>query len=163
MNAVDRHGDLIEYLLFNGAEFHIGSFSERQYGGMRLGRAQRMANEQVVHVEPRIFRVVRDRRYVLVVTPASDCPRDTLICATSGQIQLVDGDEVKAVTNGIPPETLPPFGWPYLPGIDGVLLARGIAQVPVVEFNASAPGEVIWMSTSAYLRTVGDFNWLDQE
>jgi len=99
--------------------------------------------------------MVQDDSYALVVVVKGRAPSDSMLRSAVGAFQRIGLYETLAVTDGVAPEVLPPFGWPYLPGIAKVAIDRAIAAAPLVMFKAATIEHRIFMTSREFLVAMG--------
>ncbi|WP_291103659.1 YbaK/EbsC family protein, partial [Hydrogenophaga sp.] len=152
--------DLIDYLSFLGARFDIDMPARQPWrtgARSRGGEAERMP---VIAAASLWVKPLPGDICVLVVVPAGRSPTDRGLQVGFGQFRRAGRDEVLALSAGVAPEALPPFGWPYLPGVAKVVVDREIVEAQLVVFNAATLDHKMFMTGHEFKAALGAFELL---
>ena len=162
MQPPDRYRDLIDYLSFAGARFDVGVAAPRHHWPAALEALHHDASREApaIDAEALVVKSLPGQAYLLVVVPAGRVPEERELRSALGAFQWIGAEETLEVTDGLAPGTLPPFGWPYLPGISKVFLDRQIAAADAVVFKAAAHDRTLCMTGRDFQGVLGAFELL---
>ena len=93
--------------------------------------------------------------YVTAVIPADlrlDSKSVRAKVRDAKSIRFASTDEFSAVTHGLAPGSLPPFGNLIFPMVDGLIVDQGFLEIETVGFNAGLLHRSIIMPTEEYLK-----------
>ena len=156
MSAHDRHRDLISYLLTCGATYRAIAHPPCRTSEESAAARAAAGKIDAVGAKALVVKLQRDDTFALLVMPGTKKLDNKAARQSLGLFRFANEDELPAVTYGLVPGSVPPFGWPYLPGVKKVYLDPGIVVAPKLGFNAAALDRSLVMTSTEYLRVLGD-------
>lgn len=157
MSGLDRHTDLMAYLAARGTRY-LAIGHPPCYTSAESARARAAAGEpDAIGAKALVVKLQRDASFALLVLPGTSRLDSRAARRSLGHFRFADADELLAVTDGLEPGSVPPFGRPCLPGVDAVYLDRQIVSSGKIGFNAAALDRSIVMATAEYLRLLGAY------
>ena len=157
MNNHDRHRDLISYLVTCGAKFRVIAHPPCRTSEESAAARAAEGEPDAVGAKALVVKLQRDDTYALLVMPGTKKMDNKAARQSLGLFRFANQDELPAVTHGLVPGSVPPFGWPYLPGVKKVYLDPEIVAALKVGFNAAALDMSLVMTSAEYLRVLGDY------
>lgn len=156
MNAHNRHRDLIAYLLTVGARYQV--LTHPPCRTSEESAAARAAAGWLATVGATALVIKRQAHadYALIVLPGSKRLDNRAARATLGLFRFATPEELSAATLGLVPGSVPPFAWPFLPGVKQVFVDPDIGRAAWLGFNAAALDRSVVMDSREYLRVLGD-------
>lgn len=152
-----RHRDLISYLLTSGANYRVIAHQPCRTSEESAAARAAQGEPDAVGAKALVVKLQRDDTYALLVMPGTKKMDNKAARQSLGLFRFANQDELPAVTHGLVPGSVPPFGWPYLPGVKRVYLDPEIVAAPKVGFNAAALDRSLVMTSAEYLRVLGDY------
>jgi prolyl-tRNA editing enzyme YbaK/EbsC (Cys-tRNA(Pro) deacylase) len=65
------------------------------------------------------------------------------------------------VTGGLVPGSVPPFAWPYLPGVRSIYFDESVCEYKKIGFNAATLDKSVVMKSSDYVELINGYFKLD--
>lgn len=156
----DRYRDLIAYLLMVGARYQ--PLSHRPCRTSEESAAARAAAgcPDAVGAKALVIKRQACADCSLIVLPGTKRLDNKAARASLGPFRFATTEELSAATYGLVPGSIPPFAWPFLPGVKQVFVDPDIACAAKLGFNAAALDRSIVMTAQEYLRVLGDHEYL---
>ena len=160
MSAHERHRDLIAYLITSGAKYR--SLAHSVCRTCEESAAARAAEGEpgAIGAKALVVKLLSDASFALLVMPGTKRLNNKAARMTLGPFRFANQEELQEVTQGLVPGSVPPFGWPYLAGINAVYLDSDILLTQKIGFNAAALDRSVVMATEEYLRVLGKYEYL---
>lgn len=157
MSADTRHNELVTYLQGCNAKFRIIAHPPCRTSEESAAARAAQGEPDAVGAKALVVKLQSDNSFALLVMPGTKKMDNKAARQSLGLFRFANTEELAAVTQGLVPGSVPPFGSPYLPGIKAVHLDHEIVSSTKVGFNAANLGISLVMTTAEYLRALGDY------
>lgn len=161
MNAKsERTAVLLEYLNFANANYRILCHSPCRTSEESAAARTAQGEPFAIGAKALVVKQSQNNSFALLVVPGIKKLDSKKAREILGGFRFATPEELLEVTGGLVPGSVPPFAWPYLPGVTSVYVDSDIKEFEKVGFNAATLEKSIVMSTKEYLRVLGDYRIL---
>lgn len=159
--ADERTTTLLEFLRFSGINFKILNHPPCRSSAESAAARASQGEADAVGAKALVIKKEANDEFALIVMPGVKKLDNKAARRVIGSFRFAKPDELFTVTGGLIPGSVPPFAWPYLPGVQKVYFDESICRHKKIGFNAATLDKSVVMRSSDYVELIKGYIKLD--
>lgn len=157
----ERTTTLLEFLKFSGIDFKVLNHPPCRSSEESAAARASQGEADAIGAKALVIKKEANDEFALIVMPGVKKLDNKAARGVIGSFRFAKPDELFTVTGGLIPGSVPPFAWPYLPGVQKIYFDESICGYKKIGFNAATLDKSVVMRSSDYVELIKGYIKLD--
>lgn len=150
----ERTTTLLEFLRFSGIDFKVLNHSPCRSSEESAAARASQGEADAIGAKALVIKKEAGDEFALIVMPGVKKLDNKAARGVIGSFRFAKPDELFTVTGGLIPGSVPPFAWPYLPGVQRIYFDESICEYKKIGFNAATLDRSVVMRSTDYVKLI---------